>query len=108
MNLSWLVICFVPAFLLSEIGQCQVLNNGRYTGRYPGYLNRPSYPVSGNKKPYYGSYGVGKPSYPVSERKKPYYGSYGVGNPQHLRHDSLMQMIKPIIPHAITDPPPPP
>ena len=59
-------------------------------------MNRPSYPVSGNKKPYYGGYGVGKPSYPVSETKKPYYGSYGDGNPQHLRHDSLMQMIKPI------------
>ena len=57
-------------------------------GGYPGYLNRPSYPYGG--------------------RKKPFYGSYGVSKPQHLRHDSLMQMIKPIIPHAITDPPPPP
>ena len=57
-------------------------------GGYPGYLNRPSYPYS--------------------SRKKPFYGSYGVSKPQHLRHDSLMQMIKPIIPHAITDPPPPP
>ena len=31
-----------------------------------------------------------------------------VGKPRNLKHDSLMQMIKPIIPNAITDPPPPP
>ena len=49
-----------------------------------------------------------RPNIDMDGRVKPSNWNSFVGNHRSLKHDSLMQMIKPIIPNAITDPPPPP